>query len=340
MSDYYGTPVLTTKRGETMSIQLKDIAYGRVSAPDLDVMQGFLQDFGMQVSARTPDALYLRGHGPAHHIHVVHRGAPGVRSLAFDAATQQDLERAAQLPGASPITPLQDPGGGQCVLLSEPNGLCIEVVYGRQTLEPLPVQTHAMNTAQTPRQRPSGMTVMPPRPAQVVRFGHGVIFTPQVKQTAQWFQDTFGMLQSDLLYDGSQDNVVGIFLRMAHGSTLVDHHTMFVAYAAEPGIHHLSFEVADIDDLLRGKEYLAQRQYQHLWGISRHVQGGQISDYWVDPSGVMLEHWTDSDRLDENEPPRLLTREQSRSFWGPQAGTAFRSHRLSPIAANPAQGGR
>lgn len=323
-----------------MSVQLKDIAYGRVSAPDLDVMQSFLQDFGMQVAARTPQALYLRGHGPAHHIHVVHQGAPGVCALAFEAATEADLERASQLPGASTIQPLNEPGGGRCVVLNEPNGLRIEVVCGRQTLPSLAMQSHAMNTAQAPRQRPSSMTVMPPRPAQVVRIGHGVLFTPLVKQTAQWFCDTFGMLQSDVVYEGTPDDAVGIFLRMGHGPELVDHHTVFIAYAPHAGVHHLSFEVVDIDDLLRGKEYLAKCNHQHLWGISRHVQGGQISDYWVDPAGLMLEHWTDSDRLNEDEPPRFLTREQSRSFWGPPASTAFRAHRLSPIAPFPTHGGQ
>ena len=38
-----------------------DIEYVRLRAPDLDVMQTFLIDFGMQVAARTPQRLYMRG---------------------------------------------------------------------------------------------------------------------------------------------------------------------------------------------------------------------------------------------------------------------------------------
>lgn len=315
-----------------MGIQLADIAYGRVSAPDLDAAQGFLEDFGMRPVFRSSDALYLRGHGPAHHIHVVQKGAPGLVSLAFEAASAQELAKAALLPGAGPIESMREPGAGRRVLLRGPHGLSIEVVHGMEPVPPLPLETHAMNTALQPRRRPSGMTWMPPRPANVWRIGHGVVFSPDVAATAQWFMDSFGMLRSDVVQDGGSGDALGIFLRLDRGAELVDHHTVFIAHAPQPGLHHLSYEVADIDDLLRGKEHLARRGHRHLWGISRHVQGGQISDYWVDPAGVMMEHWTDSDRLDAAEPFRSLTREQSRSFWGPAATEAFRAHPLVPIA--------
>lgn len=318
-----------------MSVQLSDIAFGRVCAPDLYVMEAFLTDFGMHVSDRTNDALYMRGSGSSHHLHVVHRGSAGVRALAFEAASSDDLLRAAQLPGASAVVALDEPAGGRCVRLKEPNGLCIEVVYGRSRVLELPMKLHAMNNGKNPRVRLGGMTDMSPRPAQVMRIGHGVLFTPHVKETARWFEDTFGMLKSDVVYEGSRDNVLGIFLRLNHGERHVDHHVVFIAYASSPGLHHLSFEVADIDDLLAGKEFLATRAYDHLWGISRHVQGGQVSDYWVDPAGVMMEHWTDTDRIDAREPLRFLTREQSRSFWGPPATPEFRAHRLTPFACEP-----
>ena len=38
-------------------IAIQDIAYVRYGAPDLDLMQAFLEDFGLHVASRTGDAL-------------------------------------------------------------------------------------------------------------------------------------------------------------------------------------------------------------------------------------------------------------------------------------------
>jgi hypothetical protein len=40
-----------------------DVAYIRFSAPDLDKMEDFMLNFGMERSYRTPDRLYMRGTG-------------------------------------------------------------------------------------------------------------------------------------------------------------------------------------------------------------------------------------------------------------------------------------
>ena len=42
-------------------IKATDIAYGRLRAPDLDVMEEFLTRFGMLRAERTNTALYMRG---------------------------------------------------------------------------------------------------------------------------------------------------------------------------------------------------------------------------------------------------------------------------------------
>ena len=42
-------------------IKVKDIAYVRFGAPDLDAMQHFADDFGLVTTQRTDDRLYCRG---------------------------------------------------------------------------------------------------------------------------------------------------------------------------------------------------------------------------------------------------------------------------------------
>src|SRR5262247_3306858 len=123
-----------------------DLAYGRLRAPDLDMAEEFLTNFGMVRAERTPTALYMRGTDPAHHIHVTEKGEPGFVGLAYYAASMDDLKRLAKAPGASAVEAIDEPGGGKRVRLREPNGYQIEVVYGIKKLKAIPVKRQALNT--------------------------------------------------------------------------------------------------------------------------------------------------------------------------------------------------
>ena len=56
-------------------IAVEDIAYVRVAAPDLDLMESFLVDFGMRRAARSESMLYMRGHGGDPVIHITEQGS-------------------------------------------------------------------------------------------------------------------------------------------------------------------------------------------------------------------------------------------------------------------------
>ncbi|MFC6908882.1 hypothetical protein ACFQGS_21715 [Novosphingobium lubricantis] len=55
--------------------------------------------------------------------------------------------------------------------------------------------------------------------------------------------------------------------------------------------------MASVDDLMVGHDYLADAGHTPFWGVGRHVLGSQVFDYWLDPNGFELEHWTDGDQL-------------------------------------------
>ena len=101
---------------------------------------------------------------------------------------------------------------------------------------------------------------------------------------------------------------------------------MMFARNEKRGLNHVSFEVQDVDDLMAGHDHLkGSGTYQHFWGIGRHLLGSQIFDYWADPWGRVHEHWTDSDLLNDQTPPRVVPSSQGlRSQWGPGAPQAFR----------------
>jgi hypothetical protein len=58
--------------------------------------------------------------------------------------------------------------------------------------------------------------------------------------------------------------------------------------------------VRDLDVLAAGGEYLREQGRYRSWGIGRHIQGSQLFDYWRDPDGFMVEHFTDGDRFDNS----------------------------------------
>src|SRR5213592_1429674 len=143
------------------AIKVTDLAYGRLRAPDLDVMEEFLTHFGMVRADRTRNALYMRGTDPSHHLHVTEKGDAGFVGLAYYAASLDDLKRLGNAPGASGVEDIDEPGGGKRVRLKEPNGYQVEVVYGIQQLPQLPVSRDPMNTGTEPLRRAGKLMRLP-----------------------------------------------------------------------------------------------------------------------------------------------------------------------------------
>ena len=279
-------------------IKVTDIAYVRFTAPDLDLMEKFAVDFGLVVAQRTDERLFCRGTDPSPYVHVTERGEVGFGGVAFDAASAEDLASAAQLPGASAVEALDDPGGGSVVRFADPDGFAVEIVHGREALPPLPLRKGSPLNDGSKRRRLGELQRLEKGPAQVKRLGHIVLRVSDFAKSADWYQSRFGFIESDRLYLGDKDNVIAAFMRVDRGATHVDHHTMLCLQAPETGFDHAAFEVEDFDALMLGNDHLAKAGYEHKAGIGRHILGSQIFDYWLDPWGHTVEHYTDGDLID------------------------------------------
>ena len=310
------------------AIKVTDLAYGRLRAPDLDVMEEFLTHFGMVRADRTRNALYMRGTDPSHHLHVTEKGDAGFVGLAYYAASLDDLKRLGNAPGASGDEDIDEPGGGKRVRLKEPNGYQVEVVYGIETLKPIPVERQALNSGLDPLKRAGELYRLPKGPSRVKRIGHGVMGTPKVKETVQWFRDTLGFICSDDVYAGDKNNIIGSFNRCDRGDEYVDHHTLFCVMNERAGLNHTSYEVPDVDAVIKDHEYLSGlNKYEHMWGVGRHLLGSQVYDYWADPWGRVHERWADTDRLNARTPGNLLSAEEALvSQWGERPPDKFIRH--------------
>jgi catechol 2,3-dioxygenase-like lactoylglutathione lyase family enzyme len=278
-------------------IKIKDVAYVRFGAPDLDVTQRFLTDFGLVVSPSGDDRLYARGTDPSPYVHVSERGEAGFRGVAFEAGSAEDLAAAAQLEGAGPIEKIDAPGGGQRVRFADPDGHVIDVVHGRETLAPLPVRSASPLNAGSDRRRLGVLQRVDAGPSSVKRLGHVVLRVSDFRRSEEWYKSRFGFVSSDEVYIGEPDNVVTAFMRCDLGQDYSDHHTLLCVGLGEPGFDHAAFEVEDVDAVMVGHDHLEKAGYDHHAGIGRHVLGSQVFDYWRDPWGHVVEHFTDGDLL-------------------------------------------
>lgn len=298
-------------------IRVSDVAFPRFQAPDLDRMEAFLTDFGMQRSARSERALYMRGTDPQHHVHVTHLGEPAFLGLAFRAASRGDLETLARAVGGA-VEALDEPGGGEVVRLRDPDGRQIDVVHGIAALPPLEVRGHPPLNTGGARARLGTLQRVQPGPSQVKRCGHAAIKTADLGRLWPWYHRHLGLIVSDDMYIEEPGKPLGRFARCDRGQDPSDHHTLLFLEVGEIKLGHVAWEVADFDDLMVGHDHLSMAGGgRHYWGIGRHILGGQIFDYWKDPLGFTVEHWTDSDLLDASVPPGSHHLLAAGNQWGP-----------------------
>ncbi|HKN00362.1 MAG TPA: VOC family protein [Candidatus Binataceae bacterium] len=300
-----------------MGIKIQDIAYVRFSAPDLDEMEAFLVDFGMVRAVRTSDTLYMRGLDEDPFLHVTHRGEPGFLAAGFEAASMEDLDTLAREEKVS-LDSLDGPGGGSVVRLSDPNGFNIEVVAGRVRVPRIEMAAPARTNDAHETPRLNALKRLPKGPSHVKRLGHCVLNVRNFRETQGWYKSRLGLITSDEINAGSPGQAIGAFLRCNRGNIPSDHHTLFLLGTGTPAFNHAAYEVVDLDDLMCGHDWLKEKGHRHEWGVGRHVLGSQIFDYWRDPWGHTLEHWTDGDLMDAGWGSRSATiQEALRSQWGP-----------------------
>jgi catechol 2,3-dioxygenase-like lactoylglutathione lyase family enzyme len=286
------------------TIRVEDIAHVRYAAPDLGVMRAFLEDFGMACFEQD-GRLYAKGSDGRAFFHVTQPGEAKFLAIGFRAETVEDLERLAAAEGLA-VEDSAEPGGGRIVRLTDPDGYTVEIVAGQaKDQAELPFADQPFNTAAAkPRQRRS--VRLDPAPAHVRRIGHAVLKVRDFRKSEKWYKDRFGFLTSDEV-EAAKGVPVGAFMRCDRGDRPADHHTLFLAQLpGDLGILHAAFEVSNLDDLMLGHQHLKAAKREAAWGVGRHIMGSQVFDYWKDPFGNELEHWTDGDLFTAKDPPNTM----------------------------------
>lgn len=297
-------------------IRIEDIAHVRFTAPDLNLMSTFVQEFGLVPELAADGVLYARGAGPAPFVHATAQGEPGFAGLGLRAGSVADVESLAREEGRT-VEPMGTPGGGCVVRLTDPDGNLVEVVAGQTLVPTLPIAAEYPRNTALAKTRLRHSVRLSGGASTVFRLGHAVLAVKDFRVSEAWYTSRFGFITSDEI-EVAPGVAIGAFLRCDRGAALTDHHTLFLLQSPDaPAFMHAAFEVANLDDLMRGHAHLKAAQRKAAWGVGRHLLGSQIFDYWEDPWGHELEHWTDGDLFTSADGSHTATLEDLLAVqWG------------------------
>ncbi|EKT81588.1 2,3-dihydroxybiphenyl-1,2-dioxygenase [Rhodococcus opacus M213] len=307
-------------------IKVHDLAWLEFEKPDLERTEAFAHAFGFTTALRTAHELQLRGTDPGSPCVLIRRG-PRSRFVgpAFRAADSTDVLRLADAVGGA-VVPLPESLGGITVDLTDPSALGVRVVSDTFELPALSDQAPLPLNFGHDRERLNAPQRPPRTPAAVQRLGHVVLQTTTYLETLNWYLEHLGLIVSDFLYYPGQRarGPIMSFIRCDRGATPTDHHTLAMVLGPANRYVHSAYQVADLDCLAAGGEYLLDRGYRRSWGIGRHIQGSQIFDYWRDPDGFMVEHFSDGDLFDSTLDAGWVPMTASGlAQWGPPATKDF-----------------
>ncbi len=298
---------------------IKDVLYVRFCVTDLQAQQKFLDDFGFQTRIDA-GLLMARGTDGSPYIYLAEEASePAFVSVGFAAESEAALRDIAAIDGAS-IEPNPLSGGGLIARLTDPNGFSVEVVADIADSSSLTVAGRSGFNDGAEKQRLGERVAFAAPECLVKRLGHVVLMVKDFGETFAWYQRRLGLLISDeiVMDKDGQEQSLGAFTRCNRGEEYVDHHTVFFINAGHADFNHAAFEVANWDVLMQSHYSMKKAGHQHSFGVGKHILGSQTFDYWKDPNGFMLEHFTDGDLFNESfgshkrSPADLMG-----THWGP-----------------------
>ncbi|KAM5344930.1 hypothetical protein ACJ41O_010792 [Fusarium nematophilum] len=326
-------------------IQLDRLLYTHYQHQNLEQANKFFIDFGFIPIQQDENLIFYRGFGENPFIYVAERSPDKAKHFVgggWLVSSSKDLEVASRLPGASGVQDSTAPGGGKFLDIKDPNGLNIRLLHGvalrpkdeQAKEEPKPVVINSWND----KQRKGEFQRFDKGPSRVHKLGHYGLVVDKSKfdNTVAWYLSTFNLAETDSLFDKESGKDMMTFMHIDKGKEFTDHHSFFIQSPPEPvkqsRPHHCSFETDNMDSQTMGHYHLQGNGWTNCWGIGRHLLGSQIFDYWFDPSGNIVEHYSDGDLVNsETAISKEPAAPDTMAVWGPNVTLAFLSTRIEDM---------
>jgi 2,3-dihydroxy-p-cumate/2,3-dihydroxybenzoate 3,4-dioxygenase len=143
------------------------------------------------------------------------------------------------------------------------------------------------------------------RPAGITEFGHLCLDAPDVREAHRYWSTRFNARVSDWIGDKA------CLLRIDPV-----HHKLAVFQGDRPGLCHLNFQVASIDDVFRNWHFLVSNGVEIEMGPGRHPQSTAIFLYVLGPEGFTYEYSFGVRRIEDDDTwvPRTFDPEEAGSI--------------------------
>jgi hypothetical protein len=214
---------------QSSKIQLDRLAYVHYLHPDLNTIDKFLKDFGLEVVEEMANKRYYRGFGSQPYLYVAEASLDRKRHFvggAWVVNSLEELENASKLPGATAVKDAVGPGGGKIVVLKDPWDFEIKLHFGQ---EPSPYQEKPemviMNTAQD-KPRKGEFQRFKKGPSKVHKVGHYGLVVPSADffGVREWYTSTFNLAVTDSIFNPGTGEDETSFLHLDKGEVFSDHH--------------------------------------------------------------------------------------------------------------------
>jgi catechol-2,3-dioxygenase len=281
------------------------IGHLAVRTPNVDAcVAQAIEVMGLAETARDETGVYLT-EGPHHHsLHYIdssEAAADHIGLEAADADALDDVRRRLDRAGVR-WSAAGDEVLGDAIRVAGPEGFMFEIYVGMPHRE-LPVQRAGV--------RPN-------------RFGHVTLRSEAPSTMRDFLCEVLDFRVSDAVAGG-------FFLRCN-----VDHHGLGVLPG--PGqLHHHAWEVSSVADVARLCDRVHECGLRVLWGPVRHGAGNNIAAYFADPAGIVVEYYTDMERIYDDADFVLrewdTDREDWVSLWQGGRPDGFRNFGIPPLRA-------
>lgn len=95
-----------------------------------------------------------------------------------------------------------------------------------------------------------------------------------------------------------------------------DHHNLLLCHRPDrPGVNHVSFEVADLEEVVLGGNQMVDRGWREARRLGRHTLGSNFYRFFHAPCGGRIEYVADMDRIDADYRSRRFETAPPHHLW-------------------------
>jgi catechol 2,3-dioxygenase-like lactoylglutathione lyase family enzyme len=269
------------------------LRYVAIVAPEFDASRAFFSGaWGLRdTGAPSGDAAYLRtASTEAFQLALLRGPQRAIGRIAFGLATKAAVDDAARELAAAGVPvieaphELDTPGNGYGLRFLDPDNRCVELSAD--------VTTSSAGEAKAVPQK----------------LAHVVVNTPDIDRATAFYRDLLGFHISDW-----SEHVMS-FLRCNP-----EHHSIAFNQAPHSAYNHTSWTMASIDELFRAQGRVRASGTELQWGTGRHGPGDQVFNYYIEPSGYVVEYIADGIEIGEDEawePQVWVRKPEFMDLWG------------------------